>query len=217
MNPHLSASLQGVHNVIQTGIHRFHFKDGAFEDKITQKQEPRDPSEIISTLELLIASSLTSISEKTEFRKMVDMMGMMGQMHDITTWYSEEEAKTFNIATDSLMVAFVEDHRKRSIEQRLADFRTMYDEKYGPESSQVMLFEVDDGVMGYCKGNKTGLVPPMAGSEADEAVKAAWFAELAGGDNAAPATPEKKKKSRQELRKTKRDAEKEAKRSRNGA
>lgn len=114
MNPHLSASLQDVHNVIQTGIHRFHFKDGAFEDKIAQKQEPRDPSEVISTLELLIASSLTTISEKIEFRKMVDTMGMMGQMHSITTWYSEEDAKTFNIATDSLMVPFVEDHRKRS-------------------------------------------------------------------------------------------------------
>lgn len=98
------------------------------------------------------------------------------------------------------------------IEHRLADFRKMYDEKYGPDSSQVMLFEVDDGVMGYCKGDKTGLAPPMAGPEAD-----AWFAELAGTDKAAPATTEEKKKSRQELRKTKRDVEKEAKRRRNGA
>ncbi len=115
MNSHLSASLQDVHNVIQTGIHRFHFKDGAFEDKIARKQEPQDPSEIINTLEILMSSPLTSTSEKTEFRKMVDMLGMMGQMHDIITWYSEEEVKVFNTATDSLMVPFIEDYQNRSL------------------------------------------------------------------------------------------------------
>ena len=102
-------------------------------------------------------------------------------------------------------------------EQRLADYRMIYDEKYGPESNQIMLFDLGDGFEAYCKGNKTGLVPRLTGSEADEAAEAAWFAELKGEDKAAPAATEEKKKSRQELRKAKRDAEKEAKRRGNDA
>ncbi len=115
MNSHFSAFLQDVHNVIQTGIHQFHFKDGAFEDKIPRKQEAQDPFEIIKTLELLVSSPLTSTSEKTEFRKMVDMLGMMGQMHDTATWYSEEEFKVFSTATGSLMMSFVKDYQIRGM------------------------------------------------------------------------------------------------------
>ncbi len=93
----------------------------------------------------------------------------------------------------------------------------MYDEKYGPESNQIMLFALDDGTVGYCRGNKTGSLTPETGSEIGEATKAAWFAELADMVKAAPAATEEKKKSRQELRKAKRDTEKEAKRRGNGA
>lgn len=88
---------------------------------------------------------------------------------------------------------------------------------YGSESNQIMLFALDDGHVGYCKGNNTSIVTTETGSEVGGATNAAWFTELAGKDKAAPAATGEKKKSRQELRKTKRYAEKEAKRRSNGA
>jgi hypothetical protein len=45
MHP-LRQSLQSVRDVSQTGVHRYHAKDGAFEDKIALKQQFDDPSEL---------------------------------------------------------------------------------------------------------------------------------------------------------------------------
>jgi hypothetical protein len=113
MHP-LHQSLQSVHDVIQTGVHRYHFKDGAFEDKIALKQQFDDPSEILISLELLIASSATSASEKAEFREMLEILSLMG-ISNIASCYSQKEAEIFETAIDHLRVPFVEDHRKRSL------------------------------------------------------------------------------------------------------
>jgi hypothetical protein len=114
MHP-LRQSLQSVRNVIQTGVHRYHVKDGAFEDKVALKQQFDDPSEILTTLKLLIASSVTSASEKQEFKKMLDCLGMTLRISDIASWYSKEEVKVSEIAIDHLRVPFGEDHRKRNL------------------------------------------------------------------------------------------------------
>jgi hypothetical protein len=114
MHP-LRQSLQSVRDVSQTGVHRYHAKDGAFEDKIALKLQFDDPSEIFTTLELLIASSATWASEKQEFKKMLDFLGMTLRISDIASWYSKEEVKAFETAIDHLRAPFGEDHRKRSL------------------------------------------------------------------------------------------------------
>lgn len=80
-------------------------------------------------------------------------------------------------------------------ERRLADYRMIYDDEYRPESNMIMLVDLGDGFEAYCKGNKTGLVPRLTGSEADEAAKAAWYAELTDEKEAAPAATEEKKET----------------------
>lgn len=114
MNPFLLASFQAIHDVIQTGIHCYHFKDGAFEDKIALKQQVGNSLEIITALGLLIASSTTSSAEQAEFKKMLDCLVMMSRMEDIAKWYSKDDAELLQVGIDNLRVPFVEDHRQRS-------------------------------------------------------------------------------------------------------
>jgi len=43
-----------------------------------------------------------------------------------------------------------------------------------------MIFELDDDLLGFCKGDKIGTVPVMSDSEAGRAARDAWLAEISG-------------------------------------
>jgi hypothetical protein len=75
-----------------------------------------------------------------------------------------------------------------------------------------MIIELGNELVGFCNGDNTGLVPTMADSEAGNAARDALFAELRGDGKPAQGATEGKKMSRQELRQTKRKADKETKR-----
>jgi hypothetical protein len=114
MHPLVVAHFQAVHNVIQTGIHRYHFKNGAFDDKIALREEPENPSETIDTLQLLIPSPITFAGEKVEFRNILNFLVKLKETDGLGLQQSERTIQDFDLALDALREPFVEDHGKGS-------------------------------------------------------------------------------------------------------
>lgn len=54
----------------------------------------------------------------------------------------------------------------------------MYDESYGPTSHKLMIFELDDDLLCFCQGDKTGHIPLRPDPEAGKAARDTLLAGL---------------------------------------
>jgi hypothetical protein len=114
MHPLVVAHFQAVHDVTPTGIHCYHFKHGAYINRIALQQQPENPSETIDTLQLPIASPLTLPCGKVKFRKILDYLVILKETYGLALRQSEGAIAAFDLAPDALRAPFVQDLRKGS-------------------------------------------------------------------------------------------------------